>query len=77
MNLEVPVMLPNGDLLMCSQDFGAEHVIGNLLRQSVDEIFGGEPMRRFLTRMAEKDSDIMCRSCNFAIETHPAQGTNG
>lgn len=33
-----PVLLPNGDLVLCCMDYGLKHIIGNLLTQGIDEI---------------------------------------
>lgn len=68
MNLEVPVMLPNGDLVMCSQDFGAEYVIGNLIDDSLEDIFQGPRIDQILAAMADDGQEIMCRYCHFAIQ---------
>lgn len=32
------VMLPNGDVSLCCMDYGLEHILGNLLEQSYEEI---------------------------------------
>ena len=32
------VLLPNGDVVLCCMDFGMQHVLGNLKRQSYEEI---------------------------------------
>ena len=68
MNLEVPVMLPNGDLVMCSQDFGANYIVGNLIRQPIEEIFAGAKFQAILEAMDDDSQEIMCRYCHFSIE---------
>jgi hypothetical protein len=35
------VLLPNGDVLLCCMDYGRQHVVGNLLRQSYEAIHSG------------------------------------
>ncbi|WP_461935508.1 glycosyltransferase [Nostoc sp.] len=67
MNLEVNVLLPNGDLLICSQDFGAKHVIGNLLHDRPEEIYQSTKFRQIQEAMADDTTDIMCRYCHFSV----------
>jgi radical SAM protein with 4Fe4S-binding SPASM domain len=72
MNLEVNILLPNADVLICSQDFGAEHVIGNLGRQSPESLYEGEAFQRFQAAMADDAEESMCRHCHFAVELDPS-----
>ena len=38
-------MASNGDVVACSRDLERKTVLGNLLRQSLPEIWNGEPMQ--------------------------------
>lgn len=51
------VLLPNGDVVLCCMDWGLEHVIGNLLEDTYEDI---------QDRKAEA-YDLCCR-CNYAEE---------
>jgi len=68
MNLEVNVLTPNGDVLVCSQDFGAKHVIGNLRRDDVAALYQSEGFLKIRNGLKNDDSDVICRNCHFAIE---------
>ena len=60
------VMLPNGDLTLCCMDFGLKHIVGNILRQSYDEIRNGqeiEKIKRLNQTLAYTD-EVLCKSCN-------------
>jgi len=51
------VMLPNGDVSLCCMDYGLEHILGNLLDQSYDEI------------IPENNSCFnICRFCENAVK---------
>jgi radical SAM protein with 4Fe4S-binding SPASM domain len=67
MNFEVNVLLPNGDLLICSQDFGARHVIGNLMSDRPEEIYQSTEFKRIQKATADDTTDIMCRYCHFSV----------
>lgn len=71
MNLEVNILLPNADVLICSQDFGAEEVIGNLRRDAPEALYESERFRRFQEAMADDRQEVMCRYCHFAVELDP------
>ncbi|WP_300791538.1 radical SAM/SPASM domain-containing protein [uncultured Acetatifactor sp.] len=62
------VVLPDGTLLLCNMDYGMQHVLGNLLVDSYDEIRKGEEMRRVFAGIAgNQDVDLLCRKCLFAM----------
>lgn len=68
MNMEVPVMLPNGDLLLCSQDFGAECIIGNLYSDKPMNIFEGKSYKSMKQALLDETNDTICRYCRFAVD---------
>ena len=63
------VLLPDGSLALCCNDFGLEHILGNLTNQTYDEIIHGEVLRG-IKRAMQIDSDerIICRNCTYARE---------
>lgn len=61
------VLLPNGDVSICCQDFSAKHIIGNLINQNYGDIFQSKSFLDFGRMMSIKNSDILCRKCEFAI----------
>lgn len=71
-------MLPNGDVLLCCMDYGRAHVLGNLLRQSWEEIHAGPAMGaiRVQAMTPTASDELICRRCHNAVclgkgaETH-------
>jgi len=60
-------LLPNGDVCMCCQDWGQKYVFGNLLTNDYHSIFTSKKFLDQLQKMAEYDSDIICRNCNVSV----------
>lgn len=61
-----PVMFPDGSLVLCCQDYGMKHVLGNLITQSWSEICEGEEYRKFEEGLKDETIDILCRNCSDA-----------
>ena len=59
------VLLPNGDVVLCCMDFGMQRVLGNLKRQSYEEIMQGEALRS-VVRENGGEGDALCRKCTYA-----------
>lgn len=60
------VLLPNGDVVICCQDYGVKHCLGNLLKTPYDQLFTGEEYRRVLAGLEDDSQDILCRHCEVA-----------
>lgn len=55
------VLLPNGDVYICCQDYGLKHKIGNLKETHFDDLD-----RSGLVELSnQEDSDIICRKCEL------------
>ncbi|WP_271811975.1 radical SAM/SPASM domain-containing protein [Clostridium beijerinckii] len=69
-----PVVLPDGTLILCCQDYGMDHVLGNLIEQSWSEIREGDEYQKFVRGMNDDTIPILCRSCGDArnIENLPS-----
>jgi len=69
-----PVMLPDGRLVLCCQDYGMKHVLGNLLVESWDTIYNSAEFQKILKGMEDSSCDILCRNCTDAraVETLPS-----
>lgn len=65
--LDYNVMLPDGTVVLCNADFGMEHVLGNLLKDSYEDIMNGERMNDILEALDNDKCGLLCRKCNFAI----------
>ena len=62
------VVLPNGDVTLCCNDFSLQEVLGNIGEQKYEDILRGEKYLSVRRRMMclEKDNDIICRRCYAA-----------
>jgi len=65
--LDNNVLLPNGDVCLCCQDYGMDHVIGNLVSSDYSSLFQSKELQNVLDKLSQYDSDIMCRTCNYSI----------
>jgi len=63
------ILLPDGSVVLCCMDFGMQHVLGNLLDQSYEEIMTSEETR-YIKRCINFDFDkpVLCRQCNSAVD---------
>lgn len=67
------VLLPDGTVLLCCNDFGLKHVLGNLFESDYNEIVGGEAHRGIKRAMhLDLDKPLICRKCMFARECQKA-----
>ncbi len=63
------VLLPDGSLALCCNDFGLDYILGNLNQQSYEEIMQGESMIRVKRAMhINLEDELICRKCMFAEE---------
>lgn len=63
-SLKANFLLPNGDVLLCCQDYGMKHVIGNLLKSNYQSIFKSQEYKKILKGMDDNKIDILCRTCS-------------
>ncbi len=61
------VLLPNGDVALCGQDYGLQNIIGNLLELSYNSLFTNDKYLEFHKKLKSKDDDLICRFCVEAI----------
>lgn len=62
------VLLPNGDVLICCQDYSQQHVIGNLLEMDYEDLFKSEEYNKIKQGLEDENSNIICRRCEVATE---------
>lgn len=60
------ILLPNGEVLLCCMDYRQEHVLGNLLECSYDELFSGEEYQKVMQGLEDDQIDILCRKCEIS-----------
>lgn len=61
---------PKGECFLCCQDYNNAYIVGDLNRQTVDEVLTGPEfakMRRWIYGTEEAPADFICRGCRDAI----------
>ena len=61
---------PRGQCVLCCEDYDEFHIIGDLTRQTIDEVLSDEEiarLRRVIYGLEEAPEDFICRKCVFAI----------
>ena len=66
--LDKNVLLPNGDVLLCCQDFGMQHILGNLTEQDYGSLFEGPEFLSVQRGLRMASLPILCRRCEEARE---------
>lgn len=64
----VPVVLPDGTLLLCCQDWGMKCILGNLLTETWEEISKNEPYQMWRKSLCDEKKEFLCRKCMDAVE---------
>jgi sulfatase maturation enzyme AslB (radical SAM superfamily) len=70
-NLNHPVLLPNGDVILCCMDFGMKHFLGNLLSCDYESLFNSKEFLKVKAGMRGAREDILCRNCEYAYNLNP------
>lgn len=66
----VGMILPNGDVIGCTQDWELENYIGNILEvSSWNELMCGELRKKFRDALDDPRIDNICTYCELAVET--------
>ncbi len=63
-------IVPQGRCVLCCEDYDEHHVVGDLTRQSLDEILRGDEiahLRRVVYGLEEAPEAFICRKCVFAL----------
>lgn len=60
------IVLPDGNVVLCCNDFGLQHILGNLVIADYNSLFTGEAFK--LLRLGQNDDsvEILCRYCEYA-----------
>lgn len=68
------VLLPNGDVSLCCNDFGLRHVLGNLLRDDFASLRRSAEYRRIQRGQHDESLDVLCRTCEKAARALRGEG---
>ncbi|HEV2846945.1 MAG TPA: radical SAM/SPASM domain-containing protein [Thermoanaerobaculia bacterium] len=61
---------PQAKCVLCCEDYDSKYVVGDLSRESVQEVLTGPAMalmRRWVYGLEEAPRDFICRGCTFAL----------
>jgi hypothetical protein len=61
---------PRGQCVLCCEDYDEKYVVGDLTRESVQQVLTGPAMaqmRRWAYGVEEAPRDFICRGCSFAL----------
>lgn len=62
------MVLPNGDVALCCNDYGLHHILGNLVVGSYRDLHNGGEWRRVKHLMRSSGGgDLICRSCELFV----------
>lgn len=70
------VILPNGDIALCCNDFGMKHILGNISDGSYQELHSNEKMKNVIKGQDDESLDILCRRCEFAATKELVEETS-
>lgn len=65
-----PIILPNGDTVLCCKDWSMNYVLGNLCDCGYDELFQSKTYHEVIKKMRSENDDILCRNCEFALSVN-------
>ncbi|MCM1232508.1 MAG: SPASM domain-containing protein [Ruminococcus flavefaciens] len=68
-----PILLPDGTVLICGNDYGMKHVLGNLYKQEWKDIAQGEELKKVLYGFQDDRVDTLCRHCHNARSADETQ----
>ena len=63
-------VVPQGRCVLCCEDYDEHHVIGDLTRQTLDEVLRGDEiarLRRMVYGLEDVPENFICRKCVFAL----------
>lgn len=61
---------PRGECVFCCEDYDEKYVVGDLSRQSVEEVLRGPELarlRRWAYGLEESSADFICRGCIYSL----------
>jgi organic radical activating enzyme len=61
--LNINVLLPSGEVVLCCQDFGQKHLLGNLHESSFESLHQSDEFRNVVAGLTDSTRNILCREC--------------
>ena len=66
-NLRCNVLLPSGDVVLCCNDYGMQHVLGNLLTDHYTDLHRSPEFHRVQQGLGDPGMEILCRYCDVDV----------
>ena len=66
-NIYNNVLLPNGDVVLCFNDFRLQHVLGNLLNNDYDSLYSSVEFNKVISSLKNCSVHSLCRECELAV----------
>ena len=68
MKLNHNVLLPDGTLVFCCNDYGMRHVLGNIRESTYEDIMNGSVLVDIYHGLDDDKNSVLCRKCIYAEE---------
>ena len=65
--IDYNVLLPNGDVALCHNDYGLQNIIGNLVNSSYESLFHSKNYKEMFKKLKSNSDELICRYCEEAI----------
>lgn len=65
-----PILLPDGTMILCCQDYCMKHILGNLSSQTFEEIANSPELTKIKEGLKDEKKNILCRSCEYAYNVN-------
>lgn len=65
-DLHAHIILPDGTVVLCCNDFGMKHILGNVFNQSYHQIHNSGEMKKVKMGLYDDSISLLCRNCNYA-----------
>ena len=62
------ILLPNGDVVLCCEDYSLKHVLGNLYNGDLLSLYDAEPYQTIKRGLDDESIDLLCRYCHRAVQ---------
>jgi hypothetical protein len=65
--LRCTVLLPSGDVLLCCNDYGRQHILGNLFSVEYSALYQSEEFLKVEKGLTDESIEILCRHCDVDV----------
>jgi hypothetical protein len=67
-NIDHNVLLPDGTVLLCCMDYSMEHILGNLLHDTYENLFESAAAQKITRAFQDETIPLLCRKCHQAVK---------